>query len=159
MSSHYYFNKQSMLLMSLITVNFHFFFVFCHYFFRAFHFCLLDTKILALEGIRSVMYRAQDTTLKITIKTIYLKWSEKYSGSRHLWWLTDVRFPQLTKIKVEHCTHFQHCSGLHSDQFFHHIFSVIYPRIVFIHHKTRMLSLIWVLNSTPVTAIQLFFLN
>ena len=50
-------------------VNFHCSFVFSHYLFRALHFCLLDTKILALEDIRSVMYSAQDMTLKITTKT------------------------------------------------------------------------------------------
>ena len=37
--------------------------------------------------------------------------------------------------------------------------TLIQPRILFIHHKTRMLSLSWVLNSTAVTVIQLFSVN
>ena len=66
---------QTELVLNVINyrVNFPWLFVFSYYLFRAFYFCLLVAKILALEAIKSVMYSAQDTTLKITIKTIYLK--------------------------------------------------------------------------------------
>ena len=81
MNSLYYFNKRSLFWMSLI--NFNWSLVFSLYLYRAFNFCLLVSKILAHEAIRSVMHSAQDTTLKITIKTIYLTRSAKYAGPRH----------------------------------------------------------------------------
>ena len=130
-------------------------------FFGAFHLCLLDTKIPALEGIRSVMYSAQDMTPS---------WR---SPSKPSSWI-EVRNIVVLRIVGSSLTYISHdwaslkSRALHtlSTLFrtaFRSIFPPhllgIYPRIVFIHHKTRMLSLIWVLNSTAVTAIQLFFLN
>ena len=122
-------------------VNFHWLFVFSHYLFRAFYFCLLVAKILALEAIRSVMCSA-----KIRL---WRSPSKPSSSSEVRNMLVQQPRPQGFSLKKWVQTNF-----------FYHIFSVIQPRILFIHHKTRMLSLIWVLNSTAVTApIQLFFLN
>ena len=71
-------------------------------------------------------------------------------GTKTLWYLAhDVHFSRLTKLETKSITHtFKIVQDGIKVNFFHHIFPVVQQRILFINHKTRMLSLTWVLNSS-----------